>query len=50
MDVLQRLIENYPESLILNNAGHFVQEWDEDITKTALTSLEDMKNIISLAE
>ena len=43
MDDLQRLIKNCPESLILNDVGHFVQEWGEDVAKAALTSFEDRK-------
>jgi haloalkane dehalogenase len=35
------LIKNCPESLILNDVGHFVQEWGEDVAKAALTSFED---------
>jgi tRNA(adenine34) deaminase len=36
MRVLQKLINGCPEPLILDNAGHFVQEQGEEIAKLAV--------------
>ena len=38
MDELRNNIKNCPESLILEHAGHFVQEWGEEVAIAALTS------------
>ncbi len=38
MDDLQSTIKNCPKPVALENVGHFVQEWGEDVAKAALKS------------
>jgi pimeloyl-ACP methyl ester carboxylesterase len=38
MDDLKSTIKNCPEAVALENVGHFVQEWGEDVAKAALQS------------
>lgn len=43
VDVMQRmrgLIRNCPEALFLPDAGHFVQEWGEEVARAALESFD----------
>jgi len=40
MDELRGTIKNCPEPLELENAGHFVQEWGEEVAMAALQSFE----------
>ena len=37
---MQHLIRNCPDPMILPEAGHFVQEWGEEVAKAALASFE----------
>jgi len=39
MEDLRQTIRNCPEPVKLNGAGHFVQEWGEDVLKSALPLL-----------
>jgi hypothetical protein len=36
MRALQRRIRNCPEPMLVQEAGHFVQEWGEPIARAAL--------------
>jgi pimeloyl-ACP methyl ester carboxylesterase len=36
MHALQQLIRNCPPPLEVGEAGHFVQEWGEDVARAAL--------------
>jgi haloalkane dehalogenase len=36
MDYLQKQVRNAPAPLEIKEAGHFVQEWGEEIAKKAL--------------
>ncbi|TFG15711.1 MAG: alpha/beta fold hydrolase [Promethearchaeota archaeon] len=40
MKILKNLINNCPEPYILNEAGHFVQEWGEEVAKKALNAFK----------
>jgi tRNA(adenine34) deaminase len=37
---LQKLIRHCPEPLVLEQAGHFVQEWGEDVARAAVRAFE----------
>ncbi len=39
---MQKLIRNCPEPMIVEEAGHFVQEWGEEIARAALESWGDL--------
>jgi haloalkane dehalogenase/tRNA(adenine34) deaminase len=39
MNALRQVIRGCPEPLVLPQAGHFVQEWGEEIAQAALTAL-----------
>lgn len=39
MEAMRKLIRNCPEPLILPEAGHFVQEWGDQVARAALDSL-----------
>ncbi len=41
MKKLGALIKNCPEPMIIEDGGHFVQEWGEDIAKAAIASFAD---------
>ena len=38
MEAMQQLIANCPEPMVLPDAGHFVQEWGEEIAQAALSA------------
>ena len=40
MKILKNFINNCPEPYIINEAGHFVQEWGKDVALKALKAFE----------
>ena len=40
MQVLRNVIRNCPEPYEIHDAGHFVQEWGEDVATKALEAFE----------
>ena len=42
MERLQKLIRNCPEPMIVEEAGHFVQEWGEPIARAALKAFGEL--------
>ena len=42
MMAMKSLIRNCPEPMIVEDAGHFVQEWGEEIARAALKSWDDL--------
>jgi pimeloyl-ACP methyl ester carboxylesterase len=40
MSQLQQIIRGCPEPMVLEDAGHFVQEWGADVARAALTSFK----------
>ena len=42
MHSMQKLIRNCPEPFVIENAGHFVQEWGEVVIEAALKSFGDV--------
>ncbi len=43
MNHLRKIIKNCPEPMIIAEAGHFVQEWGEQVAKQALLHFGDLK-------
>jgi pimeloyl-ACP methyl ester carboxylesterase len=41
MDALRRIIGGCPDPLVLPQAGHFAQEWGEEIARAALAAFVD---------
>jgi hypothetical protein len=41
---LQKVIRNCPEPLVLEQAGHFVQEWGEDVAQAALKAFSPSRS------
>ena len=42
MHALRKTIRNCPEPMVIEEAGHFVQEWGEDIARTALKAFGEL--------
>ncbi|MCK5744956.1 MAG: hypothetical protein KAH44_02030, partial [Oricola sp.] len=42
MDVLRGQIRNCPEPMIIEEAGHFVQEWGEPVARAALKAFGEL--------
>ena len=42
MAALRKLIRHCPEPMIIEDGGHFVQEWGEDIARTALKAFGEL--------
>ena len=42
MQSLHGLIRNCPDPMVIEDGGHFVQEWGEAIARTALKSFGDL--------
>lgn len=42
MEALRRTIRNCPDPMIIEEAGHFVQEWGEDIARAALKAFGEL--------
>jgi len=41
MNALRRVVRGCPEPLVLPQAGHFAQEWGEEIARAALVALDN---------
>ena len=42
MEGLRKLIKNCPDPMMIEDGGHFVQEWGEPIARAALTRWGDL--------
>ena len=41
MSELRKVIRGCPQPMVLQDAGHFVQEWGEQVARAALLHFED---------
>jgi len=42
MQAMRKQIRGCPEPLVVTEAGHFLQEWGEPVTRAALRSFGDL--------